>query len=279
MMFRMTVGGAQLRRELASLEVPQSAVLLVHCSLSAIGWVEGGATTLLDALVDVLGEDGTLAVPTGSASKSVTSAAFLKAVAGLSEQQRERYLDSVPGFDPASTPSEGMGALAEAVRADAGASRSAHPTVSFAAIGRRAAELTSSHPYNRLLGEDSPLGWMRRENAYVLLLGVGYDKCTAFHLGEDRSVAPSRSYRFKIKDSWQDIHDARDYSDSDFAELGAQFETVHKDEVVYGFVGAAPCRLFSLDRAADFAARWLPMTRGRDDVPLRNPLGPDVMAF
>lgn len=39
-------------------------LLLVHSSLSSLGLVEGGADTVLDALLEVLGEEGTLLVPT-----------------------------------------------------------------------------------------------------------------------------------------------------------------------------------------------------------------------
>lgn len=257
----MTLSGARLRRELTSLGVRRGTVLLTHCSMRAIGRVEGGATTLLDALLAALGEGGTLAAPAQSLSKSMTSAETRRTLAGLCPSARGRYLESVPDFDPATTPTEAMGALAEAIRTHAGSRRSGHPTTSFTAIGRRAEELTASHPHDRLLGDDSPLGWMYRQGAFVLLLGVGFDKCTAFHLGEDVSVSPSRSYRFKVDGGWREVRGARDYDDSDFAELGARFEIEHQDEVASGTVGSAACRLFPLAAAADFAAKWLPKTR------------------
>jgi aminoglycoside 3-N-acetyltransferase len=265
----MTLDGARLRRELRALGVPQGSVLLTHCSLRSVGRVDGGAATLLDALLKVLGEDGTLVVPAQTRSKSATSTEFLRAVSGLAPAERERYLDLLPGFDPAVTPSEGMGALAEAVRSHPAAGRSAHPSTSFAALGRHAAELTASHPIESFLGDDSPLGWMDRAGAYVLLLGVGYDKCTAFHLGEDRSFAPLRGYRFKIGDQWRDVPLAPDYDDSDFMELGARFEVEHKEEIVFGPVGAATCRLFPLTAAARFAEKWLPETRRGNARPSR----------
>jgi aminoglycoside 3-N-acetyltransferase len=265
----MNVDGARLRRELRSLGVRPGSVLLTHCSMHAVGLVDGGAATLLEALLKVLGERGTLVVPTQTRSKSMSSREFLRAVSGLSPAQRESYLDLLPGFDPALSPSEGMGALSEAVRLHPGASRSTHPTTSFAAVGRQAAELTASHPLDDILGDDSPLGWMYRADAYVLLLGVEYDKCTAFHLGEDWSTAPLRSYRFKIGDKWRDVPEARNYDDSDFMELGARFEVEHKEELVFGPVGGADCRLFPLAAAARFAAKWLPETRRGGARPAR----------
>lgn len=259
----MTVKGAGLRHDLTALGLREGMVLLVHCSLRRVGRVDGGAATVRDALLGTLGETGTLVVPTQSRSKSKTSKEFLASLRGLPPERHEHHFNAVPGFDPALTPSEGMGALAEAVRIHPQARRSGHPTTSFAAIGRHAAELTAEHPYHCVLGERSPLGWMHRAGAYVLLLGVGFDKCTAFHLGEDSSVSPDRSYCFKIGDSWTHVPGARDYDASDFDELGALFSDIHGDYVRTGRVGAAPSTLFPLALAADFADKQLPDLRGQ----------------
>jgi len=39
-------------------------VVLVHSSLSGIGYVPGGVETLIDALLQSVGEEGTIVVPT-----------------------------------------------------------------------------------------------------------------------------------------------------------------------------------------------------------------------
>lgn len=57
---------ADLRR----LGVEPGMVLIVHSSLSAIGWVNGGPVTILHALKDVLTPTGTLVMPTHSADYS-----------------------------------------------------------------------------------------------------------------------------------------------------------------------------------------------------------------
>lgn len=271
-MFRMTVTGAGLRHDFTALGLREGMVLLVHCSLRGIGRVDGGAETVRDALLGILGDEGTLVVPTQTRSKSTSSGEVRQSVGRLSPRERERFLGGVAGFDPARTPSEGMGALAEAVRTHPRAFRSAHPTASFAAIGRDAADLTASHPYDCVLGDRSPLGWMHRAGAHVLLLGVGFDKCTAFHLGEDSSsVSPTRSYWFKVGNGWKNVRGARDYNDSDFDELGGLFSAAHSDYLSTGLVGAAASTLFPLALAADFAEKQLPALRER-------PYGSDLPA-
>jgi aminoglycoside 3-N-acetyltransferase len=254
------ISGRRLRAALADAGLRPGMTVLVHCSMREIGWIRGGAKTLRGAILDVLGADGTLAVPTQTSSKSVTSKVFQRAVAGLEPEDRELYAKLLPGYDARTTPSEGMGALAEAVRTHPRAHRSAHPSTSFAAVGRHAATVCAVHPIDCLLGEESPLGALRGLDAGVLLLGVGYDKCTAFHLGEDGAFHDERPYRCKIGDDWHDFQ-GFPHEDGDFAELGRRFEAARAARIRVGLVGGAETRLFPLALAADFAAKELPELR------------------
>ena len=88
-------------------------------------------------------------------------------------------------FDPEATPTS-AGAVAEALRTTPGAERSDHPQSSFAAVGHDARELMAGHRLNCHLGEDSPLAKLYERDASILLLGVEYLSCTAFHLAEYR---------------------------------------------------------------------------------------------
>jgi aminoglycoside 3-N-acetyltransferase len=252
----------QLGSDLRHLGVERGTTLLVHCSMRRIGWVEGGAATLRDALLSVLDESaGTLVVPAQTRSKSQTSAEFLEAVAHLDDAGRSAFLDALPGFDREHSPTEGMGALAEAVRLHPHAHRSAHPLTSFAAIGARAREVCASHPLDCLLGKQSPLGALYELGAQVLLLGVGFDKCTAFHLGEDAAAASGeRHYTCKIGDTWEKFDDLA-HQDDDFTELGRRFAERRPRNVRAGRVGSAHALVFPVQDAADFAASELPHLR------------------
>ncbi|MFG1702291.1 aminoglycoside N(3)-acetyltransferase [Nonomuraea sp. M3C6] len=233
--------------------------MLLHSSLSALGHVEGGAGTVVSALRDLLGADGTLVVPTGTSANSDTSPIYRRAVAGMSSDEIARYRSRMPAYDPASTPSDLMGQIAERVRTLPGSLRSAHPQTSFAAIGAHSAKIIDEHARDCLLGERSPLARLYDAGAHVLLLGVGYDKCTAFHLAEYRYCQdpPRRSYRAVVDDgegrAWCEFVDVK-VNDSDFMLLGADFERT--GAVRLGRVGEAEARLFSLVDAVDFAVAW-----------------------
>jgi aminoglycoside 3-N-acetyltransferase len=251
----------RLRAELIGSGLREGTAVLVHCSMRKIGWVNGGAEALRDALLEILDEErGTLVVPAQTRSKSNTSTAFLNAIADLDDEERKLFLKVMPGFDPRTSPSEGMGALAESVRTHPRAYRSAHPATSFAAVGRHAEEICATHPLDCLLGARSPLGALRELDARVLLLGVGFDKCTSFHLGEEAVFRLERPYLCKIGDEWRDFT-GFPHRDDDFAELGARFEQAYPADVPEGTVGAASTRLFPLAMAADFAAWQLPKLR------------------
>jgi aminoglycoside 3-N-acetyltransferase len=267
---RGLVSRDQLAADLRSLGLRPGQDLLIHCSLRGVGPVDGGAATLLDAIRDVAGP-ATLVVPAQTAWNSLTSRAFRAATAGLDPDGYARYVAAMPGFDPASTPSAGMGEFAEYVRTRPGAFRSAHPQSSFAALGSEAAACMSVHDLDCHLGERSPLRWLYDASAAILLLGVGYSACTAFHLAEYRfrGAPPLRRYDCftvsggaRIPCQFNDI----DLDDSDFELLGAALDAVDWPDAKYapryGRVGLAACRLVPMRTAVDFASNWLEAHRG-----------------
>ncbi|MCT9934233.1 AAC(3) family N-acetyltransferase [Planotetraspora sp. A-T 1434] len=251
---------SDLARDLRALGVRTGQTLLLHASLSAIGGVRGGAATVVTALRDVLGPDGTLVVPVHTADNSETSPEHLRAIRGMTEAEVALFRRRMPAFDPLRTPSTGMGRIAEHVRTTDGAVRSAHPQTSFAAVGPRAAALMADHAPDCHLGEKSPLARLYKVQARVLLLGVGYDRCTAFHLGEYRcpKTPPRRFYRCVVNfghgPQWWEYEDV-DLTDHDFRELGEAFEK--RGAVDRGWIGKAGSRVFPVRAAVEFAAHWL----------------------
>ena len=183
---------------------------------------------------------------------SRTSEAFRTATAGLDQDGIDRYAAELPVFDPESTPSYRMGMFAEHVRTRPGARRSAHPQTSFAALGPAAAAIASGHDPECHLGERSPLRWLYDADAAILLLGVGYAVCSAFHLAEYRVHGGA------------DVRGA-DLDDGDFELIGDALEAHFRDRPAAapaaGYVGMAGSRLVPVRTAVNFAVGWMETAR------------------
>ena len=162
-----------LASDLRALGLRAGDVLLVHSSLSAIGFVEGGAKTVVEAILEAIGPDGTLVAPT-----------FQKGSEHVLVRTGVR-------FDVRTAPSE-MGAISEAVRRWPGAVRSLSPTHSLAAVGPGAAALLAGHEQCRVsVGHGSPFERLVQGGGRILLLGVGHGSNTTLHCVENTGGAPT----------------------------------------------------------------------------------------
>jgi aminoglycoside 3-N-acetyltransferase len=258
-MTREKVTRERLLADLCALGVRSGQTLLVHASLRQIGWVDGGAPVVVDVLREALGPDGTLVAGAGTPENSMTSRTFQSATDGFTPAQVVGFRGRMPAFDRENTPTS-VGAVAEAVRTARGAVRSDHPQSSFSAVGRHARALMDGHRVDCHLGEESPLAKLYDKDASILLLGVGYETCTAFHLAEYRYTAqpPMQTYSCVVatrgKRHWLTYQDVV-LDDGEFDIIGKSLE--EKITVPCCNIGKAPSRLFPLRLAVDFATEWL----------------------
>lgn len=245
-----------LVQDFKALGINQGDILLVHSSMSRLGWVCGGAQAVITALLNAVGRDGTIVMPAHSADLS--DPAEWENPPVPSDWIPIIY-EQLPAFDPQLTPTRGMGQIAELFRTIPNTLRSDHPQGSFCANGKHAKEITEKHPLTPQFGIDSPLGTLYKLRANVLLLGTGYDSCTSFHLAESLiDEMPIKRMGAPVLDEgkrcWKWFDDY-DYCSDDFQLIGKEFEKT--GHVRTGKVGNAEAKLFSLQEGVDFAKQWL----------------------
>jgi len=174
------VSKGQIKADLRKIGLHKGSVVLVHSSLSSIGYVRGGADAVIEALLETVGEKGTVVVPTFPFQ-------------GLMAD----YVENSPVFDVKKTPSK-MGIITERFRQRPKSIRSCHPTHSVAAIGAHASFLIEGHE-NSLYPFDkaSPFWKLMRIKGYVFLLGVDYESMTVLRTFE--CIVPDFPYQVYLE--------------------------------------------------------------------------------
>ena len=226
---------ASLVADFAALGVRRDMIVMVHSSLGRVGWTEGGPITVIRALLEVLGPNGTLVMPAESPQLS--------------------HPDSQDVFDPQTTPTT-MGAIPEAFRSHPGTLRSSHPLVSVCANGRYAQAITAQHALEFCEGAGTPFEKLYELDGWTLLLGVGFNRCTSLHYAE--SLVPNRRTmisRFPVLENgvrvWVEKLSMGTDNGTHFPIVGRRF--VERGYVHSGKVGSADALFFSTRSLVDFA--------------------------
>ncbi len=247
---------------LHAINLEQGRVVMVHTSLSKMGYVCGGAQTVIEALIDVVGEDGTIMMPTQSWKN-------LDPESGVHWTVPKEYWQIIrnnwPAYDKKITPTNTMGAVAEMFRHWPGTQRSDHPARSVAAWGKHAEYLVKNHDLSNIFGDGSPIGKLYELDGMVLLIGVGYDKNTSLHLADVRADYPGkhncREHSAVMEGGrriWKE-YETLFVDGEDFVQIGEAFEQTCS--VNKSMIGNAELRLMSQKKLVNFAVDWIQQYR------------------
>ncbi len=245
-----------LAEQFAACGLAAGQTVLVHSAMSQIGWIAGGPEAVILALLRVLGSSGTLMMPSHSASNTDPARWQNPPVP---PEWVPIIRAHMPAYNPATTPTREMGAIAELFRTWPGVLRSDHPIGSFAARGPDAQTLVAGHTLHDMFGETSPLGKLYALDGYVLLLGVGHGNNTSLHLAENRAQWPGKrtisegtAMRVEGVRQWVSFEMLQPDAE-DFETIGAAFE----QGVPQPRVGNATVRFFRQRPIVDFAVKWM----------------------
>lgn len=261
---------SQLAADLRALGIGNDAqaAVMVHTRMSALGYVIGGAQTVIDALLDAAGGEATIVALTcwddaPPYDQSVWDPA-----------ERELFIREAPAFDPRySRAWRENGRIPEAIRTWPGAAHSPHPSGSFAAIGPRAQWLMGGQSLDEGYGEGSPVARLAECGGAVLLLGDLFENVTLLHYAEYRANAGPKAwieYEAPVlidgQRCWRRIREL----DSDGGAFPYPhgeddpdaFEVITKAALAAGIgtsgpVGSANAHLLPAQPLLDFAVTWL----------------------
>ncbi|MUT66482.1 aminoglycoside N(3)-acetyltransferase [Paenibacillus sp. NEAU-GSW1] len=253
---------ADLVDQFRSCGVAPGQTLFVHTSLSKLGFVVGGAETFIRALLDIVGEEGTLMMPAQTWKN-------LDPSTGVHWEEPMEWWPILrehwPAYDKAVTPAIGMGVVAEMLRSWPGAHRSDHPARSVAAVGKHAEHLTADHGLSNIFGEGSPVDKLYKLDGHILLVGVGHDKNTSLHLAETRAQFASKKWANESSAiqtaegrKWV-TYETQAVDDVDFVQLGDEYE--RETGLVVHKVGDAEVRLLAQRPFVDWATAWMEKNR------------------
>ena len=253
-----------LAQQLRKCGLDEGQTVLVHLAMSKLGWVIGGAEAVILALLAAVGQEGTIMMVTNSSDN--TDPAIWQHPP-VPQEWWQLIRDHTPAYNPATTPTRGMGVVPELFRTWPGALRSEHPAFSLAALGPDAEFLTSDHSLTEDAGDDSPLGKLYELDGYVLLLGVDHWNNTSLHLSEYRADYPGKRYvptgsamLVDGKRQWVCFDELAGAPD-DFGEVGSAFDAAHNIAIQH--INQAEVRFFRQRLLVDFAVEWMELNRGQ----------------
>lgn len=259
---RKLVTPNDIKDALKKVGLKKGQVVMVHASLSSLGYVCGGAQSIIEALMDIVGEEGTIMMPTQSWKN-------LDPKTGVYWQEPEEWWpiirENIPAYDKRITPTNTMGAVSEMFRQWPGTLRSDHPARSVAAWGHYAKFLTENHDLSNIFGDNSPIGRLYNLDGQVLLIGVGYDKNTSLHLADARAEYPSKHTIVESsailvdgKRVWKD-YETLAVDGEDFSSIGKEFELT--GQVTHVSLGNGTLSFMKQRALVDFAVKWIEENR------------------
>lgn len=255
---------SRLLADFRTLGVEPGDTIMLHASVKSVGWIVGGPDVILQSILEVVGEGGTLAMYVGWADGTYDLETWPEAT-------RQAYLAECPAFDPARSRAQTpWSILTERLRTWPGAFRSANPEASMAAVGARAAWLTAEHPMDYGYGPGSPFHKLVECGGKVLLLGSPLCNVTLLHYSECVARVPNKRvvrYRQPVlrggRPVWIEVEEfdtsngIADWPADDdyFARITGAFLAGGGGRT--GAVGAAQAHLLPAPSLHAFAVRWM----------------------
>lgn len=241
-------------QQLEVLGIQKGMVLLLYADTQRLSYLIGGEQIVIEALMELVGYEGTIIMPTFTAQLLDPSCQKTR----INQTYWNKVRSSALAFDRKLTPPSNCDAIIHQFLKNEGVIRSYHPLYSFAAWGKYAKIICDKHPLHFGLSKDSPLGKTVEFNGYVVMLGCAYEDCSFFQLARyNGEHIPIRILRAPIENNhkvlWKDMLDL-DLNTKNFPQVGEVME--ERSIVKTTYIGNGICRLFSAREASILATAY-----------------------
>lgn len=235
-----------LMKNIRQLGIKPEDTLMVHSSMKAIGEVEGGAHTVLESLIDSVGDEGLLLFPTHTW-----------------KQMGRDYLIFNPLTEPAC-----VGLLPNLFMNCPGVVRSLHPTHSVAARGKDAKRYVADDQYVQTpCPRNGCFGKLYDRGGKILFLGASLKSNTYIHSVEEWYRVPDRlstdqlDYKVVLPDGTLMPHPLYYHHVSFTTDISHNYDKLEEpflyhNIAVKGKIGDADCILLDARKAADLAGSF-----------------------
>ena len=267
--FSKTYTKADLLRQLSQLNIPRDRVVMVHSALRLIGDVEGGAQTILDALIEhFTAEGGMLCFPAHTWTNL-----------GV----KDIALDMNDPFTC-------TGALSSFAAADPRGIRTENPTHSVVVFGNREKVLefiASEASVDSGTSPDTCCGKLASHDGFVLLIGVTQTSNTFLHTVEEYLGVPDRitdeKHPVKIKRKNGDIveREIKFHHTSYHPEICYRFQKFdtpfrYYGAITDGFFGNAPVQACDAAMMQDVMELIWKRNGEKDPLTTEEPFRPEL---
>ena len=242
-------------QRLKAMGIQNGSFVYVQAALNSFGYVVGGSQAIIEALMEVVGYEGTILMPTFT--QNIIDPASLSNTR-IEREDWNLIRDNMLPYDKKLSTPFHMGEVSVQFIKNDAVLRSAHPNFSFAAWGKYAKILCEKHALHFGLSQESPLGKLFDMNGFILLLGIPMESCFAMYFAQYDNAkiplkilsSPVNSRSFTV---WKDMIDL-DFNNDGFKEVGEILEGRHLMKTDY--IGNAVCRFFSFREAVKIARAY-----------------------
>ncbi|WP_297820177.1 aminoglycoside N(3)-acetyltransferase [uncultured Lactobacillus sp.] len=249
---------SDLKNALHQLNVTKNDVCLVHTSMSKFQFLPGASQTIVQALKETLAS-GTLMMPS-QVSTNCDPATW--EYPPVRQDLIQTIRDSMPPYDPVTSPTEGLGLTPEYFRALPDVFRSTHPYLPIAIWGKNAKQIAAKQPLNLPYGINSPLDYIYQHYGKTIFLGTDYETCTMLHYAESTIHRKKQTYSAATgidesgKTIWTEYQNVDLDSYDDFSELGRTFEKMFPNAFQSITLGHGIIKVINTRPLVEFAQDW-----------------------